>query len=109
MVDALAVMGEFLTQTQKAKPPGDNQHKKQDRFQKRIEAPPSYKQNSIPPKQAMHAQALATVKETKPALYEKVRAGEVSVSAAHQEVKRQAKREELKERAEVTPIELKAT
>ena len=62
---------------------------------------PTLAEAGIPKKQSTHAQALATVKGTKPELYEQVKAGNVSVAAAHVEVKRQEKREALKVRAEV--------
>jgi DNA modification methylase len=100
-VDALALMGEMLKQVQKASG-GDAQR---TRFQKGTESPPppTLAEQGIPKKQSMQAQALATVKEKKPELYEQVKAGKVTVTAARTELKREEKREEIKHKAETAP------
>lgn len=97
-VDALALMGEMLKAVEKnvgAKP-----GKTGSKGKPVLDTTPTLAEQGIPKKQSMHAQALATVKERNPDLYERVRAGKASIASAHVEVKRQKKREELIVKAE---------
>jgi 16S rRNA G966 N2-methylase RsmD len=70
--------------------------------------PPTLAEAGIPKKQSMHAQTLATVKETKPELYEQARAGKVTVSKVHVELKRDEKREERQRNASAAAELMKA-
>lgn len=90
-VDALALMGEMLKAVEKSAGvlkvgpavPAGNHGETQAKTQTLAE-------QGITKKQSMLAQSLATAKETQPTLFDAVKAGEVSVSAAHAEVKKAA-------------------
>jgi hypothetical protein len=70
-----------------------------ERYSKGAEAIPPLAESSISKDQSANVQALATVKEKKPELFEKVRAGKTNLSSARNELKREKKREELKAKA----------
>ncbi len=90
-VDALALMGEMLKAVEKSAGmlkvgpvvPAGNHGETQAKTQTLAE-------QGITKKQSMLAQSLATAKETQPTLFDAVKAGEVSITAAHAEVKKAA-------------------
>jgi hypothetical protein len=98
-VDAMTLMGELLKETEKATG-GDAQR---TRFHKGTESPPTLAEVGISKKESMQAQALATIRDEEPELFEEVRAGKVTVEKARKKVAKakpaQAKSKGAKSRA----------
>jgi len=64
-------MGQMLLETERAKPPGDNQHKKQDRSQRITEAP-ILSELGLTNRESAEAQLLADLSDED---FEKIKAG----------------------------------
>jgi DNA modification methylase len=102
-VDALALMGAMLKEVQKNQ--GALPGKTGSKGEPVLDPTPTLADQGITKKQSMQAQALAVVKETKPELYEQVKAGKASIETARTEVKRQEKREEMAAKVEAAKAE----
>jgi hypothetical protein len=96
-VDAMTLMGELLKEKATG---GDAQR---TRFHKGTESPPTLAEVGISKKESMQAQALATIRDEEPELFEEVRAGKVTVEKARKKVAKakpaQAKSKGAKSRA----------
>lgn len=78
-VDAITLMGEMLKRVEKATG-GQPYQRKATGSQVEPVAAPTLAKVGISKKESMHAQALASIKKDNPGLFQKVRAGEVSVT-----------------------------
>jgi hypothetical protein len=101
-VEAMAMMGEFLKESPKntgAAGVGPIAVTVGNRNQT-----PTLAESGITKRESSAAQSLATLKESSPDLFEKVRANKVSITRAVSEFKREGKREQRREAASVEAV-----
>lgn len=104
VVDAMTMMGEMLRT--EPKNPGTRTAGGGKGAGGSIKAPPATPKLAdlgISKKESAAAQTLATIKKKAPALHDKIKDGKTTVAKAKVEVRRQEKREELKQKAKAAP------
>jgi N6-adenosine-specific RNA methylase IME4 len=89
--DALRLEGQYLQQQEKAKPPGDNQHKKKLRLPNDTEAP-TLAQQGISKRESVQAQAVAEVAKSNPEMFEAFRKRKTTLKKLVQSTKKKVQK-----------------